>query len=93
MGGINRADIRKALVAALANVEGVHPAEVDSAVEAVGGDACYELDSKTAECVIAEIGHAYGVTLAGPADLPAEAYATIDALLDMLLQVVPGVED
>lgn len=84
MNGITRGEIREALIAALANVEGVDPAEAEAAVAAAGGDFLYELDSKVAECVIAEIGQAFGVTLAGPADLPADQYATVEALLDLL---------
>ncbi len=84
MSGATRSEIREALIAALANVEGVDVVEFEHEVAATGGENLYELDSKVAECVIAEVGESFGVTLAGPADLPPDQYATIEALLDML---------
>lgn len=84
MSEVTRAEIREALIAALANVEGVCAEEIEAAAESAGGDALYELDSKVAECVIAEVGEAFSVTLGGPADLLPEQYATLEALLDML---------
>jgi len=94
MSGVTRGDIREALLAALANVEGVDVEDLEREMAATGGENLYELDSKVAECVIAEIGEAFGVTLAGPADLPPDQYATIEALLDMLQdRIAPPSED
>jgi len=84
MSGVTHSEIREALIAALANVEGVDVEELEQGVAANGGDSLYELDSKVAECVIAEVGEAFGVPLVGPADLPPDQYATIEALLDLL---------
>jgi hypothetical protein len=76
-------EIREALVAALANVDGVEPADAEQSIAAVGDDR-YELDSKVAECVIAEVGEVFGVDLPPPADLLPHQYASLGALLDQM---------
>jgi hypothetical protein len=81
---LSRSEIREALIAAIADVEGVDDAAVELELAAVGGDALYELESKVAECVIAALGEGFGITLAGPADLRPDQYATIESLLDLL---------
>lgn len=83
MTGISRVEVRDALIEALANVDGDDPADTDRAVAAVGDDR-YELDSKVAECVIAEVGEMFGVELPAPADLPKQQFASVGALLDLL---------
>lgn len=89
MSSISRAEIREALIEALANVDGDDPADTDRAVTALGDDR-YELDSKVAECVIAEVGEVFGVELPAPADLRAHQYASVGALLDMLDEHLEG---
>lgn len=76
--------IRDALIQALANVEGVDPAEIEEAIGDLGGDQMYELQSKTAEAVLAEVGEALGFTPVGPADLMPEQFATLGALVDLV---------
>jgi hypothetical protein len=84
--------IRAALIEALANVEGVDTDDIEGAVVGLGGDQWYELDSKTAEAVLAEVGQALGFTPVGPADLAPDQYATLGALLDLIETAVnlPG---
>lgn len=84
MATLTREEIRTALVDAFANVEGVDVDEIEDAVAELGGDQWYELDSKTAEAVLAEVGEALGFTPLGPADLDPDQYATLAALLDLL---------
>lgn|GEM_PF-3998261 len=84
MSDPSRSEIRASLIAAIADVEGVDEAAVELELTAVGGDAMFELDSKVAECVIAALGEEFGVTLAGPADLQPDEYATVESLLDLL---------
>jgi hypothetical protein len=79
-----REEIRAALLKAVANVEGVDVDEIEDAVDGLGGDEQYELDSKTAEAVLAEVGETLGFTPVGPADLDPDRYATLVALLDLV---------
>lgn len=81
---VTRRTVRDVLIKALANVEGVDETEISEAIDQLGGDQMYELDSKTAEAILAEVGEALGLVVAGPADLPPEQYATLDALLNLL---------
>lgn len=84
MTAVIRQTVRDALIGALANVEGVDDVEIEGAIGQLGGDQMYELDSKTAEAVLAEVGEALGFTPVGPADLLPEQYATLDALVDLV---------
>jgi len=84
MAAVTRQTVRDALIKALANVEGVDDVEVEEAIDDLGGDQMYELQSKTAEAVLAEVGEALGFTSVGPADLLPEQYATLDALVDLV---------
>ncbi|NMF28836.1 hypothetical protein HF845_10600 [Cellulosimicrobium aquatile] len=89
----SRDEVRRALVAALAEVEGVSVEEIENAIAARGGDNLYELDSKTAECLIGPLVALYGRRLPGPADLEPEQYATIESLTDLVqgeLQSAPA---
>jgi hypothetical protein len=79
-----REEIRAALLKAVANVEGVDVGEIEDAVDGLGGDERYELDSKTAEAVLAEVGEALGFHPVGPADLDKHQYATLGALLHLI---------
>lgn len=81
---VSRDAVRQALVEALANVEGVGLGDVEAAVAANGGDSFYELDSKTAECLIGPLTAKFGRRLPGPADLQPEQYATIESLADLV---------
>lgn len=84
MVAVTRQTVRDGLIEALANVEGVDDVEIEDAVTDLGGDQMYELQSKTAEAVLAEVGEAFGFTPVGPADLQPEQYATLDALVDLV---------
>lgn len=84
--------VRDALIKALANVEGVDDADIEDAISELGGDQMYELQSKTAEAVLAEVGEALGFTPVGPADLQPEQYATLDALVDLAVAALDAAE-
>ena len=75
---------------ALADVEGFEVGDVEAAVAANGGDNLYELDSKTAECLIGPLTAKYGRRLPGPADLQPEQYATIESLTDLVFGGAPS---
>lgn len=74
-------EIRDALIASIADVAGVTPQEVLDRISELGGDGHFELASKTAESAIAGLELMLGVGLPGPADLKREEFATISALL------------
>lgn len=90
MSGPTRDDVRAALIDALANVEGVDSGEIEDAINGLGGDQMYELQSKTAEAVLAEVGEALGFTPVGPADLQPEQFATLDALIELVAGSLVG---
>lgn len=83
MTDVTRDEVRDALVAALAEVEGL---TVDNFKRELSkrAELLYELESKVAECVIAALSEHFGVSLPGPADLRSDQYATIEALTDMV---------
>jgi hypothetical protein len=72
--------IRDAVVAGLAEANGVSSADVEAAIAANGGDDLLELDSKTAEWIIAFAELAFGATLPTPVELGREQIATVAAL-------------
>jgi acyl carrier protein len=76
--------VRNALIKAIANVEGVDDREIEDAIGDQGSDQMYELDSKTAEAVLAEVGDALGFVPVGPADLAPEQYSTLEALVSLV---------
>jgi len=80
----SRSDIREAILDELTDVEGVDRGEIDAAIGRVGGDDMYELESKTAEAVLAGLSARFGIALPGPADLEPEQFATVDALVDLV---------
>jgi hypothetical protein len=80
MTATTRQAVRGALIEALANVD----VEIEEAIDDLGGDNMYELQSKTAEAVLAEVGEALGFTPVGPADLLPEQFATLEALVDLV---------
>ncbi|WHP18931.1 hypothetical protein [Cellulomonas sp. ES6] len=86
MVAISRSDIREAILDELADVEGVDRGDIDGAVGGVGGDEMYELESKTAEAVLAGVSARFGVPLPGPADLAPEQFATVDALVTLVVE-------
>lgn len=92
MTGISRSEVREALIDALANVDGDDPADTERQVALVGDDG-YDLDSKVAECVIAEVGEVFGVELPAPADLRTYQFASVAALLDLLHERLSQGED
>lgn len=84
MTAVTRQGVRDVLIESLANVEGVDAAEIEDVITDLGGDQMYELQSKAAEAVLAEVGEALEFTPVGPADLQPEQYATLDALVDLV---------
>jgi hypothetical protein len=76
----DRSTIRDAVVAGLAEANGVSSADVEDAIAASGGDNRLELDSKTAEWIIAHVELVLGATLPTPADLGRDEIATVGAL-------------
>lgn len=74
--------IRDAIIAGLAVAENHSTEDVEKAVEHLGGDDLFEIESKTAEYVCAYVEQALGlgVKLPTPCDLGQEQYATIAAL-------------
>lgn len=84
MTAVTSRQVREALIRALANVEGVDDEEIEAAIGDLGGDQMYELQSKTAEAVLAEVGFALGFTAVGPADLQPEQFATLGALQQLI---------
>lgn len=81
---MSRSDIREAILDELADVEGVDRGDIDGAIEGVGGDEMYELESKTAEAVLAGVSARFGIPLPGPADLEPEQFTTVDALVTLV---------
>jgi acyl carrier protein len=77
---VDRSAIRAAVVAGLAEANGVSSTDAESAITASGGDNRLELDSKTAEWIIAHVELVLGATLPTPADLGREQIATVGAL-------------
>ena len=79
-----RADSTRSLVIeAIADVEGLAPAEIEAILGTTGG-ASYHLDSKTAEVVIASVEHVLGHQLPAPADLPRDQFTTFDAIVSLI---------
>jgi acyl carrier protein len=72
---------RAAAIAGLAVTHGLDLTAVETAIAGLGGDGQLELDSKTAEFLIASIEVEFGVQLPTPADLGRAKYATLGALL------------
>jgi len=81
---IATADARQAAVEALAITHGLDVAATEAAIAAAGGDDLLELDSKTAEFLIAAIEVRLGQTLPTPADLGRTNIATLGVLLRAL---------
>ena len=75
---------RQAAVEALGITHGIDPLVVEAAIVTVGGDELFELDSKTAEFIIAGIEVALGKTLPTPADLGRSNIGTLGVLLRAL---------
>jgi hypothetical protein len=75
---------REAAVEALAITHGLDVAGAEAAIAAAGGDFLLELDSKTAEFLIAAIEIRLGKTLPTPADLGRVSIATLGILLEVL---------
>jgi len=62
--------------------------EVDEALAANSDEYMLELDSKTAEFLLAKIEILTGVNLPAPADLGPEQYASLGSLIDVALKGV-----
>jgi hypothetical protein len=78
------ADARQAAVEALAITHGLDVSDTELAIAAAGGDELLELDSKTAEFLIAAIELRLGKTLPTPADLGRAQIRTFGILLRAL---------
>ena len=75
---------RRTAVEALGITHGIDPSAVEATIATVGGDDLLELDSKTAEFIIAAIEVALGKTLPTPADLGRSNIGTLGVLLRAL---------
>ena len=75
---------RRAVVQALADVEGLDVDEVERAITAAGGDGALQLDSKQAEVIIAFVEELFGCELPSPADLRKDQFSTVDALVSLI---------
>jgi len=84
---LSQLEVREALVEVLSRIEGYDSAVIEAAIVSRGGDDQYELDSKVAESVIAGLEVLLGVHLPGPADLNRRQFATIGALIRLVLPV------
>jgi hypothetical protein len=62
--------------------------EVDAALAASPDDYMLELDSKTAEFLLVKIEILAGVKMPAPADLSPEQYASLGALIDVVMKGV-----
>jgi acyl carrier protein len=78
-----RETVLEAVIAALADAEGLSTEEVADAVDQVG-ELAFELDSKLAEVVIASLEEEFGQQLPAPADLAPTQFATVAALVDLV---------
>jgi len=76
----DRNAVRDAVIVGLAEVYGVSPADVEERIDAIGGDDLIELDSKTAEWIIAHAEKEFGATLLTPVEMGREQFATVAAL-------------
>jgi len=77
----DRAAVRDAVIAGLAEVFGVSPEHVEEEICSVGGDNYLELDSKTAEWIIAHAEKEFGSILPTPVEMGREDFSTIGALV------------
>lgn len=79
------AAVRTALVEALAKSRATTAAKIEQAITDAGGDDVLQIRSKIAEAVIARLEKVFGVKLPGPADLDRTEFATVGALLALLV--------
>lgn len=84
--------VREALVAGVAELEGYADdeiGEIEAAIADCGGLDSYELDSKQAEWIIAHVEHVLdlAVPLPKPSDLHREQFATLQAPLDLIVEM------
>ena len=85
------AEARQAAVEALAITHGLDLSAAEAAIAAAGGDEMLELDSKTAEFLIAAIELHLGKTLPTPADLGRANIRTLVVLLRALAPLLSAV--
>ena len=79
-------DIRSCMIAALSVTHGLDTTEIEEALADLGDDYLHELDSKTAEFLLVAAEVVVGKNLPCPADLGPEQYATLGALIDVVLK-------
>lgn len=84
--------VRAAAVNALADADGLTPAEVLAVLTELGDDSLLELDSKKAEVMIAAMEEVFGRELPAPADLEREQFASVGALVALVADKVVGSE-
>jgi acyl carrier protein len=82
--------VRSAAIAALADAEGLATEAITEALDAVGDDFLFELDSKKSEVMIAAMEEVFDRELPAPADLKREQFASVGALVDLVAAKVVG---
>jgi hypothetical protein len=80
----DEASVRDLMVRTIADIKGLNPTEVSASIDAVG-DFHFELSSKFAEALLAGLEAAIGHALPAPADLQKSEFATMGALLALVL--------
>ena len=80
--------VRECMVAALAVTNGLDTDEVGGSLGDLSDDYLFELDSKTAEFLLVAAEAVVGHKLSCPADLGQEQYATLGALIDVVLKEI-----
>lgn len=77
----DRDAIRDAVIVGLAEANGLATADVEATITVNGGDDLLELDSKTAEWIIAYAERVFGTDLPTPVELGREQIATVATLI------------
>lgn len=80
---------RSAIVQGLAEAEGLDVEAIELEIDQSGGDANFYIDSKLAEVVIALVEVMYGCELPSPADLKRDQYATLEAIVSLIVPAIP----
>ncbi|MGH2532368.1 MAG: acyl carrier protein [Thermomicrobiales bacterium] len=80
--GLATTQIRELVLAELAVVQALDPAELDREMDAAGGEV--EIDSPQAEAILARLEGHFGCKLPGVSDLEPEQFNSISALVDLI---------
>lgn len=81
---VEAADIERRVVEALSYVEQIEVAEIEAQLAEAGGDL--EIDSKTAEVILAKLELDLGVRLVRISELEPEELATVRRLVDLVVR-------